>query len=276
MTLAQKTLYGDCRLELPVVSPSLPGHGSPGPDCGKTITMLCNSCGHSWLGVSKCLRRTCPTCWRAWAFKESRRAGLRMWAGSIAVTGRRRGFRIVHAVVSMADNGDDLQNYRVLARATAKKHGLSGGLMIWHPYRQDDDAAFVQDGHVHFHIIGLARGNIKPGESAETLFKVIRHPIKNDFNGFRRCREIKACIFYLLTHCGIIQGRHTLTWYGEMSYNSLSNSRLEEYFPNIFKDLKKEIKLCPSCKSSDIGVLYKDWMTGEEYLFRYEYDNDHG
>jgi len=236
---------------------SLPGHGEPGVDCGQEIPMHCNHCGHTWVGNRSCMGRTCPHCWRKWAHKESRAAGLRVWGGISLIAPKRTGRRIVHAVVSFVTSGD-LATDRKAAVKIMKSQGISGGILIFHPFRQDDDGQYIPQTHVHFHIIGLARGAISPGASGNFIFKVIPDAKNHDFRGFQDVTGIKACIFYLLTHCGIQDGRHAVTWFGELSYNQLSNDTLYKAIPELKREIERHPeKKCPVCGSEDTEP---DWI----------------
>ena len=173
---------------------TLPGKGSPGPDCGSSRPMHCNTCGNGFLGTNSCMLRTCPNCFRKWAAKESKKAGIRLWAGAQVKTGKKFGYRIVHAVISLPEI-DDLPTLRKTARKIATDHGISGGALIWHPFRKPNET-WIPDGTVHFHCLGLARGNILPGTSSDFVFKVIPDAIRKDYKGFQRAKEVKRCMLY--------------------------------------------------------------------------------
>lgn len=253
-------------LHPPSVVIQLPGQGTPAPDCGHDIPMHCNHCGHTWVGKRSCMGRTCPNCWRKWAVKEARTAGLRMWAGTSMIAPKRTGRRIVHAVVSFITRGT-LSDDRKFAIKVAKAHGLSGGLAIFHPYRQDEDRRFVPQSHVHFHLVALARAGIAPGASEGYFFKIITDAKNNNYRGFQDVCGIKACIFYLLTHCGIIEGCHALTWWGELSYNMLSNEKLFDAHPEVKREMEKvPVSRCPSCGSEDVEPDFIFDYTSHDYV----------
>lgn len=240
----------------------LPGHGAPGGDCGTSIPHHCNSCGHTYTLKSACMLRVCPNCWQKWARREARVSGERLWAGANLImrgTPKRAGYRVVHAVVSMPDQGDDINVQRDKARRVIKRHGLVGGLTIYHPFRKGDEDDFVHDGHVHFHVVGIAPGDITPGgNDCGAVFKVIRDAKRGDYWGLRECGEVRDLVFYLLTHCGIIEGKHALTWYGSLSYNSLSNRTLDEAYPGYLERARAgPPKRCPACGSEDVEP---DWI----------------
>jgi hypothetical protein len=53
------------------------------------------------------------------------------------------------------------------------------------------------------------------------FFKVVEDDDYKDFRGFRHGLGVRGCIQYLLTHCGVIEGTHAVTYWGSMSYRSL-------------------------------------------------------
>lgn len=221
--------------------------------------MICAHCGHVFFGKNSCMMRECPHCYRKWASKESKVAGWRFWTGCKYVRINRciakENARRVHCVISFPDV-DPLDILRQVAIQIAKRHGLLGGLMVWHPFRQDEDGAFVPDGYVHFHLLAFANGDIgEGGTDGAVVFKHIRHPVHGDFNGFRSLREVQKCAFYLLTHCGIVKGRHSLTWWGDLSYNMLSTERLDQEFEG--RELACHVPgvPCPVCGSRDTELL---------------------
>lgn len=243
----------------------LPGHGEIGAGCGSSIAMHCNHCGHSYTLKSSCMRRSCPHCGEKWARREARIASERLWAGANLImhgTPRRAGYRVVHCVVSMNDQDDDINDQRTKANVVLKRHGIAGGLMIYHPFRKDDqDKAFVPDGHVHFHVIGIAPGNIQAGglpSDNGAVFKVIKDARRGDFRGLHECGEVRSLAFYQLTHCGILEGKHALTWFGTLSYNAISNKTLDMSYPGYIERLTTPPpKRCPTCGSEDVEP---DWI----------------
>jgi len=86
---------------------------------------------------------------------------------------------------------------------------LRGGLDVIHPFRCKDGKWFFSP---HFHV--LAYGWVK---GTENIFKEKGWIIKN--KGVRK--SIKGTISYILSHAGIKKRRHTLTWWGELSYSKL-------------------------------------------------------
>lgn len=246
----------DTSFKDPMPDPTLPGGGLPGIGCGDDLLLGCGECGQVHTVTSRCMKRECPDCWRSWAHKLAKKSSLRMWSGGLFKMKGRRGFRFLHVVISFPHG--DLKDLRKQCRVVAKDHGISGGLTIYHPFRQDDDHQFVPDGYVHFHIIGLAVGHVKPGsEGLGYVFKVIKDAKRKDYRGFRRPRDISACVYYLLTHCGVIRGSHALTYFGALSYNMFNNEAWETHFPEVINYLKPTRSQCPHCGSTDTYPIFE-------------------
>lgn len=263
--------------------PVLPGHGEPGPDCGVPVPYHCNNCGASYFVESSCMMRECPNCMEKWASREARFASWRMWTGAklVARTGGEperaraeqtmtwedyikretedptrgwgwRDCRVLHVVISVPDTRQGIEVSRKQALAVAKKHNLSGGLMVYHPFRQDDDHQFVLDGFVHYHLIALVHGDVPPGGTdGRVLFKVIKDAEYGNYRGFRDPTGIRRVVHYLLSHCGIIEGRHALTWWGTLSYNKLPDQFLKDSYPDAWLAIHEIRRCCPVCGSSD-------------------------
>ena len=146
-------------------------------------------------------------------------------------------------------------------RKLCKRAGLRGGLDVVHPFRCKDGKWFFSP---HFHV--LAYGWVK---GTENIFKEKGWIIKN--MGIRK--SIKGTISYILSHAGIKKRRHTLTWWGELSYSKLKLEKTDDdenkhrctqceavYRPLIcFKDGYR-------CKPPPTEVIITDDPYGWQYL----------
>ena len=239
----------------------LPGHEGIGSGCGSEIPIHCNSCDETYTVSSSCMKRGCPNCYEKWASKEAKVAAHLLWMKFHAVArGKpfKRGYRVLHCVVSMKEDPDI--DHRAEARRVCKLHGLEGGNSIWHPFRKDDeDKKYVPDGYVHYHVIGLAHGDIKPGGMISddgAIFKVIKDAVRGDYCGFQSMKEVKRCIRYLLTHCGILKGRQSVTYWGSVRNNAMPLSRINKEFPGVMSKVKEFKRRCKFCGSEDIEYAY--------------------
>jgi len=243
----------------------LPGHGEPGTFCGQSMVFQCKECGQPFWTENQCQERQCPSCYEAWTKEQGRAAADRVWFGSriVAENQNYRRYRVVHCAISWAERSEDhdIVVVRDRARSIAKEHGIRGGLLILHPWRQDEDLQFVPDGYIHVHIIGVADGEIKPGDGKDYIFKHIPNPKTGDYRGFRRVRDVAAGVRYLLTHAAIVKSRHALTWFGVLSYNAMPNQRIVAKFPDVQPDVEKFGPQCPHCGSR--RTMYAVIMNGQ-------------
>jgi len=108
--------------------------------------------------------------------------------------------------------------YEDLRRRTysiSKESGFRGGSCIFHPFREND---LTKEWYFspHFHLIGY-------GWIQGTKEGYARHGwiVKNV--GLRK--TVSGTALYQLSHAGIHEKYHTVTWFGTLSYNKLKVPR---------------------------------------------------
>lgn len=91
----------------------------------------------------------------------------------------------------------------------SKTVGLYGGLSIFHPFRCDTAEWYWSP---HFHTIGYGwiHGTKEVYEDQGWVIKNI---------GVRK--DVVRVVSYALSHAGIREGNHAVTWFGELSYAKL-------------------------------------------------------
>jgi len=278
----------DYRQELIDVPPSgspvpydavLPGHGSAPLDCGKKVVKVCPHCGHVWEDEYSCNRRECPECWKKWLCREGEESAIRMWVLTRRVylgktLGRFRAGRIVHVVISFRRHGLSYSQARKKACTIAKRHGVSGGAVIFHPFRTDDEGQYIPDGFVHYHVVGIAKAEVvwpSPGSDLPYVFKHIPDPprfkgdTKKTYLGVRKFADLLRLLRYLLSHAGLVQGTHALTWFGVLTYNQSifgvkfgSKERFTADYPDVIEYLSKYRKGCPACGFERPYTVYNE------------------
>ena len=245
------------------------GSGKAYADCGKVFAVGClNVEAHKGMtldGVdmtgkavikyvkNSCHRPLCPTCWGSWANRECDNAKKRLDA---FVLKNRHGKRLkpIHVIVSVprVDHGFSLPKLRKKTYRALKRVGLVGGMLIYHPKRKNDRGEWYFSPH--FHVIGY-------GWIRDTRRNYVHsgYIVKNV--GVRK--SVRGTIYYQLSHCGISEKFHTVTWFGLLSYNKLR-------VPKIVK----EEQICPLCgarlrrlvwigKDEDVlGSWHKDVESG--------------
>lgn len=242
------------------------GHGQPYHDCGKTLVFGCiNVEDHNQANLDRevvgkvfvdlrrrtCLRAKCPVCYEKWAGKEAHRIEYRLgqWRSS---------GRVIHVVVSVPFENwyKDLGELRSQAYKYAKKVGVFGGSCIIHPerercvycgeYKDIQTKRCVKCGckdfswvfSPHFHLLGY--GWIH-GHKVSELYKKTGWVIKN--LGVRD--SVSATALYQLSHCGTHPTKHSITWFGALSYNKL------KLIPEV-----REKKTCPLCKAELVKLFW--------------------
>ncbi len=206
----------------------LPGHGHQKWDCGDFFTVGCLEHGYIEVHVKTCMRADCPKCRQKWAGRLAGRAEHRILSASGLG-------EAIHVMISLpkVDWGLVCTDYPGLRRKVYKilrRTGVDGGCLIFHPFRRRCPRckSAPEMGHKtclncgnlwfewhfspHFHFVGY--GWIV-GTSAEE--KKSGYVVKN--LGVRK--TIGGTIFYQLSHAGVHLDYHTITWFGDLSYNKL-------------------------------------------------------
>jgi len=222
----------------------LPGNGEPYHDCGLFQWKGClNVGGHRIRTIDgqdytgkvyvkgykrSCARAECPVCYEKWASKEAIKSSKRLRAYQA------RYVRPIHVVISPPSEECALSYPSLRKRVIThlKESGLVGGLVIVHPFRKFDGSWKLSP---HFHAVGY--GWIK--NTAE-IFNKSGYVIKN--LGTRG--SSRATILYQLSHAGVKNSIHTLTWFGALSYNKLKVV------------ITQEKEICPICRGDICRISF--------------------
>jgi len=262
---------------------SLPGKGSRAEGCGRLTSYHCGIDDRSFLKGSHCNERGCPRCFERWARKEAHEAARRVVWGSKVVaptvpvffqyhpfkSGRLYespggDLRNVHLIVSLKEHpGTSVRAYRQDAYRILRDHNIEGGAVVIHPFRKDDyDAAYTLDGYVHFHCPGMNFEDIPPGgtdfdsEGELAIFKHIPDSEYGDYRGFRSQLAVERELTYLLSHAGVAEGFHSLTYFGSLAPCKLSADDIQAVYEDSLLDGGKADPIepgpgCPLCGSHE-------------------------
>ena len=159
--------------------------------------------GKAYVQVYKrsCARKECPKCYEAWAGKEAARAVYRLEEFHHG--------RPIHVVASPGKDLWGLEYSRLRSRLykVLKRAGIKGGSVIFHPFRvPKGKSPFFSP---HFHVLGYGWLNSYRGGGKWVLKNL----------GVRK--SLHATLMYQLSHAGVHEGFHTVTWFGELAYNKL-------------------------------------------------------
>ncbi len=234
----------------------LPGSGQPRVTCGDQQLRGCDNVDKHIEGFGrppgsvyvelykrKCMRAVCPECYEAWASREGEAAEHRMDAYQKTL---KQFKKPIHVILSPpAYDVVDYRAFRREAYTIAKMAGVNAGMVIFHPWRKSKGVVTEGSPYVtkaweyspHFHILGF-------GWVCHTsdIHDKTGWVVKN--RGVRK--STRRTISYLLTHTGISENVHSVTWWGELSYNKLKIAKMPAERPT-----------CPMCESHLIPLF--DW-----------------
>jgi hypothetical protein len=169
-----------------------------------------------------CYRADCKECFRWWIRRQANRSTSRI--AQYEIQSEKNAIHIILSV-SDWDYGLSFKEQKKKALSILKEIGCLGGVIIYHPFRFNKKLRQFYYSP-HFHIVGFGK-TVGVGES----FHKNGWLIKN--KGFRE--SVFQTFYYLLSHCGIKKGSHSLTWFGDLSYSKLKIEKEPDY------------NICPAC-----------------------------
>jgi len=191
---------------------NLPMSGETKEDCGQWAWRGCLDHKAHSDGMIRaqtyqlcCFRASCPKCAGKWAKRSTARILERLKASK-----KNQKF-LKHVVVSppLWLQHKPIEFLRKEARKMAKRAGIEGGLDIVHPFRQKNKQWYLSP-HFHYLAFGWVAATHEIFQKSGWLVKNIgirENPI--------------GTIMYLLSHAGVKKHRHSITWFGDLSYCKL-------------------------------------------------------
>ena len=171
-----------------------------------------------------CYRRECPIDYHSWASREGFRATRRIKYWKV------RRAKPIHVIVSPSREDILKLSYRGLrskAYEILRSVGVYGGLCIVHPFRHTAKGK-AWEISPHFHIVGYGWVS-HVGDMHEETGWIVKN------KGVRK--SVPWTIAYQLSHAGVKEKLHTITWFGNLSYNKLK----------IIKEREEYEETCPLC-----------------------------
>jgi len=217
----------------------LPGQGVAYSTCGTYHVKGClvHNPGYFKKIKDNCARAECPEDYRTWMIKATKAIVKRVEKGE-----PRQYRKPIHVTISPPRKDwikfEDKENYLKQRRKTirlAKKAGIMGGCLIFHPYRENKPKKRWY-WSPHFHILGYG-WIIGSGR----IFKSSGWIVKN----LRVRKNVGATAYYQLSHAGVKGGHHVVSWFGSLSWRALRVPRE-----------KAEPETCPMCGSRLRRVIY--------------------
>lgn len=211
--------------------------------CGMWQTFGClNGKLHEMLGKGRrvyikqyqrsCYRALCKECFLKWIARQSNKSTRR-----IEKYADNTGKLAIHLMVMVPNSQRDLPFVLIKKRMMEilKIAKWDGGAVVFHPFKFNRSTRQWYYSP-HFHLVGFGdQKNIAQAYGKYGWFLKVAEERRSIFQTF--------C--YILSHCGIKKGVHTMTWIGNLSYSKLH--------------VEKEPKItnCPVCGAEFVEVYYE-------------------
>ena len=241
--------------------------------CGKGSFKMCQLADNfSRRFVYHCGRIACEVCAKRAGARMAKKIERRVWLYGLRVRHFTKGRKnpLPSHVIEAIDPKSDFWNWNKQKQVSTLKKirklaGISGGAEINHLWAFDkSDLKPFYRPHKHL----IAYGWIKPNASKlikkEFGINLVYFKVRN---GTLRSRvDVFAVAFYQLSHCAVKSNKHSIKWFGDLSYNKISNKTLEQYIDEEYRLQDEEIertKCCPICNQrlipASIDTTLKNW-----------------
>ncbi len=227
---------------------TLPSIKEPHDWCGLWKTVGClNEDAHKKLGKGRiiyvkqfqrsCYRAVCKICYLKWIARQSKKATRRI--EKFSELSFKTSFHLILCVPSSQRNLPIKLLRKRMVQIT-KIAKMNGAAVVFHPFRFDRK---VRRWYYfpHFHLIGFGDKRKLPMAYGK-------------FGWFVKYSEERRSVFqtfcYLLSHCGVKKGSHSLTWIGSLSYSKL---KLEK---------ESDSTICPLCNDKLVPIYHEGEHSG--------------
>ncbi len=248
----------------------LPGTFDKYNICGKGYYKKCREHKFVRRFVYHCGRMGCEICTKRAGSRMAKKIERRVWLYGLRIRSLSNGKNNPYPshVVESPDPKSKFWSYSKVKQVSTLKRareiaGIKGGAEINHLWRfQNDKTKSYYSPHKHL----IAYGWIK-----EDAFDLIKKELKIEINyvktGTLKTRlDVFATAYYQLSHCAVKENKHSVKWFGKLSYSKISNKVLEQYKDEEYKlqdiDIEKT-KQCPICSErlvpAKINLLFEEW-----------------
>ncbi len=240
--------------------------------CGKGFFKICSLDKFVKRFVYHCGRIGCEICAKRAGSRMAKKIERRIWLYSLRTKHLTKGRKnpLPSHVIEAIDPKDDFWNWKKEKQVSTLKKvrklaGISGGAEINHLWAFDkSDLKPFYRPHKHL----IAYGWIKPNASElikkEFGINLVYFKVRN--GTLRNRVDVFAVAFYQLSHCAVKQNKHSIKWFGNLSYNKISNKTLEQYKDEEYRLQDEEIektKCCPICNErlipARINTIFENW-----------------
>jgi len=211
-----------------------------------------------------CGRISCPKCYQnaisRLAVRVSNRVECAIVKHNSVCDESRRAVKPLHVIYSFAkrhydalSTDDGLKRLEKKMRVHLKECGVIGGVVIYHPFRFNEGVPYFSP---HFHIIALGyldmdrivavnrRTRLDPNDKTSgDVIKMVKfkHGNRNSYT-INDPLHVRSLVAYALSHAGIPDKGHSVTYFGSLSYNQLHVRSVLEHARESSELLSKGIQ----------------------------------
>jgi len=221
--------------------------------CGKGFFKRCREDNFVRKYVYHCGRLGCEVCAKRAGARASKKIEKRIWLYGLRIQKISKGRRnpLPSHIIEAVDAKDDFwklpkEKQTTLLKKIRKEVGLIGGAEINHLWAFDksDLKPFFRP-HKHLIAYGWLRSDAHEIIKEKFGINMVYHKVAG---GTLRTRlDVFAVAFYQLSHTAVKHDKHSIKWFGELSYRKISNKTLEKFKDQEYLDQDNEIEKTKSC-----------------------------
>ena len=242
--------------------------------CGKGYFKICSIDNFARKFVYHCGRIGCEICAKRAGARTAKKIERRIWLYGLRIKHITKGRRkpLPSHIIEAIDPKSDFWNWHKQKQTETLKKirklvGLSGGAEINHLWAFDKSnmTPFYRP-HKHLIVFGWLKSNASELIKKEFGIDLVYHKVR-DGTLYSRL-DVFAVAFYQLSHCAVKHNKHSIKWFGNLSYNKISNKTLEEYKDEEYikqDEVIEKTKCCGICNErlipAEIDMYCKDWRS---------------
>jgi len=240
--------------------------------CGKGFYKKCDS--HSFVRgfVYHCGRLGCEICAKRAGARTAKKIERRIWLYKLYIEKVSKGRKHPSPshIIEAIDPKDDFWKWSKQKQTSTiakirKRVGIYGGAEINHLWAFDKSnyKPFYRP-HKHLIAYGWLNSNHTKIIQKEFGIKMVYHKVKN---GTLKTRlDVFGVAFYQLSHAAIKNNKHSVRWFGALSYSKISNEILEKYKDEEYvlqDEIIEKTKRCDLCNEklipAKIDIHFRNW-----------------
>ena len=245
--------------------------------CGKGFFKICQlGCNFARRFVYHCGRIGCEVCAKRAGARLAKKIERRIWLYGLRTKHITKGRKtpLPSHVIEAIDPKSEFWNFpkekqnRILKKMRIIA-GISGGCVINHLWAFDkSDLKPIYRPHKHLIAFGWIKENANQLIKEKFGIDVVYHKVRN--GTLRNRVDVFAVAFYQLSHCAVKSNKHSVKYFGSLSYNKISNKTLEQYKDEEYILQDEEIEKTKCCSLCTVRLIpakidktlenWRDWI----------------